>query len=785
MQAVEQSSKEARAQEIMENFVRAGYKIFIDTCSLLHFSAEKFFLNVLPILQSYNAKIILPTRCCEELKKHSRNTTDTQLATNAADTLTKLKQLNKAGYIELRGEESDNFADNVFLTVFTKFRMKYNLLLITQDNNLAHDILALNESKSVNGKNVAVRQINQYGYLSKFYWDKSCTPNDNAKPEPVDAFQICTEITAVPDTPIKVQIPSTGASVYTSRDGINLDNGMIRIGNEVANGGEGTVYETNSRYVAKIYKAGKLTKRKQEKIKLMLTKKVQCEGVCYPVCALYNEQKEFVGYLMPKAKGIEIAKSVFQPMLFDKRLPGWKKRDTVELCVTILKKIRYLHNRNIILGDINPANILVVSPTEVYFVDSDSYQIEDFPCPVGTVTFTAPEIQGKRFGEFLRTMGNEDFAVATLLFMIMLPGKSPYAQQGGGSPIENIVKMDFSYPFGDESNKKTPDGKWRFMWSHLTYDIKEMFYNTFRKGGDHSTENNRYSTEEWLSAFKYYLKLLDSGKFGQQDKMSEDIFPTRFKKSSKLTYITCKLCGEEVSEGNCKNGICRDCLNKGETYRCKRCGKEIVYTNYQKLIKCSKKHELCQDCFEQGNQVGMRPVCVDCRRTFDITNRELDYYKSNGWDVPKRCKNCREAKKSSSRSRSYSSVSNTPFTPRQTPNSSPARHGTFCFITTAVCEYMGKNDDCPELAALRAFRDNWLKYQPGGRELIEEYYTIAPLIVSRLKASPQYAQCCEELWNEYILPCLSMISNGRYEECKQRYINMVRYMQNRFCGIAV
>lgn len=82
------------------------------------------------------------------------------------------------------------------------------------------------------------------------------------------------------------------------------------------------------------------------------------------------------------------------------------------LCITILKKLKYLHDRNVILGDINPNNILVVSPTEVYFVDTDSYQIEGFPCPVGTINFTAPEIQRKDFSTFLRTIGNERFAVA-------------------------------------------------------------------------------------------------------------------------------------------------------------------------------------------------------------------------------------------------------------------------------------------------------------------------------------------------------------------------------------
>src|SRR5690606_23968986 len=119
----------------------------------------------------------------------------------------------------------------------------------------------------------------------------------------------------------------------------------------------------------------------------------------------------------------------------------------------------------------------------------------------------------KNFDSFLRTFGNEHFAVATLLFMIILPGKPPYSQQGGESPIDNIVNMDFSYPFGDQTNKKTPDGPWRFIWSHLPYDIKEAFYQTFRKDGENSREQDRLDVDEWLQKFKYYLYLLDSGKF--------------------------------------------------------------------------------------------------------------------------------------------------------------------------------------------------------------------------------------------------------------------------------
>jgi len=64
----------------------------------------------------------------------------------------------------------------------------------------------------------------------------------------------------------------------------------IRLIDEVAAGGEGIIYTTNTPYVAKIYKSKNNTRRKYEKIKLMLSKKIECNGICYPIAALYNNK---------------------------------------------------------------------------------------------------------------------------------------------------------------------------------------------------------------------------------------------------------------------------------------------------------------------------------------------------------------------------------------------------------------------------------------------------------------------------------------------------------------
>ena len=38
-------------------------------------------------------------------------------------------------------------------------------------------------------------------------------------------------------------------------------------------------------------------------------------------------------------------------------------------------------------------------------------------------------------------------------------------------------------------------------------------------------------------------------------------------------------------------------------------------------------------------------TCKDCGVTFDITPGEQEFYKSRNWELPKRCKCCRQANK--------------------------------------------------------------------------------------------------------------------------------------------
>ena len=107
-------------------------------------------------------------------------------------------------------------------------------------------------------------------------------------------------------------------------------------------------------FVAKIYFKENNTAYKFQKIKLMTSKNIKYKSICFSTNFLFNDKGEFVGYLMPKASGKQLDKSLFIKPLFEKHFSQWNKKDTIALCLSILNKIKFLHLKNVILGDINP-----------------------------------------------------------------------------------------------------------------------------------------------------------------------------------------------------------------------------------------------------------------------------------------------------------------------------------------------------------------------------------------------------------------------------------------------
>ena len=339
------------------------------------------------------------------------------------------------------------------------------------------------------------------------------------------------------DDHVLTDVEERGSHNPPNNDSLSLKSGAkIDILSRISAGGEGTIYNiSDPDLVCKVYHFDKRTTDRQQKIRLMLDKRMSYEGICWPKDEVLNQKGETVGYIMQKAQGVELARSLWQRPLLEKHFPLWDKFDTVRLALTILDKINYLHSHDILIGDINASNILVKDADKVYFIDTDSYQVDGLPCPVGTIHFTPPEFQGKDWSKTPRELGHELFAVATLLFMIMLPGKAPYASQGGGDIKDSISKGDFPYSLKERGDReKMPAGVWRYCWSHLPDYIQNGFYHTFHRSGNLKDMSNRLSVEEWINRFARYERDLKDGTLIQQDPDAIRLFPPDYNNKDNL-----------------------------------------------------------------------------------------------------------------------------------------------------------------------------------------------------------------------------------------------------------
>ena len=319
-------------------------------------------------------------------------------------------------------------------------------------------------------------------------------------------------VTTVPEDRVHLSLlPEIGNRVKT------LDGREYFLSGIIAHGRKSIVYDVEAgseygRYAAKIYKPEFCTVRQLEKLRLIVNLGLSCKGVCFPCDVLLNERGEFCGCLMP--------------------LPDWKKPDMVIITQNILDAIKYLHDNGVIIGNLIPENIMFTSTEDIYFIDADAWQYREFPCPDGEVYCTPPELQGKDFRTFLRTMGNENYAVASLVFMLMMQGYPPYASFERDMPDEEIRAGKFPYTVGEFKplkDYKAPAMEARRIWSHIVRQLKDSFMQTFHENGEHFAENARYPVEQWIKDVGYYYSCLP--KMIKTDPASEEIFPKETRKA--------------------------------------------------------------------------------------------------------------------------------------------------------------------------------------------------------------------------------------------------------------
>lgn len=453
-------------------------------------------------------------------------------------------------------------------------------------------------------------------------------------------------------------VPSTFADVYASGTKVRY-----KLSDAVMSDHVSITYKTNDPlYFAKIYTAQTLrTNMFEKKAKRMLQTPVQIEGVCWPKDILTDTSGIFVGVLVPASHGVQLTKSVFAGQSgLKQNFPQWNKQDICKLAITIVSTICRLQALGVYFGCINPSSLYVENSTKVYFVDMDEMQIEGYPVLSQNLTFTLPERVDMPKTLHLSNRDEENYQTALLIFMILMPGKYPYAKRRRTSEIDSIRNMSFPFSIGKmqkSQDSESPGGIWQIVWDHIPFNLCDSFYNTFTKSGTHASPGKRLSASAWLSMLLAFEKRLEN----PNNADSREMFPKTFRRDEKRSFCRCSICGQEHPDfyflkkihiqketvDIWANGyrVCLPCAvdqspDPNARFTCESCGRTFYYTNRTKIV-----HDIGKLDFDWKNQ----RWCKDCKkRTSKCTRcgKEVPFYQIREFEDRMRnqryrvCPNC-------------------------------------------------------------------------------------------------------------------------------------------------
>lgn len=259
--------------------------------------------------------------------------------------------------------------------------------------------------------------------------------------------------------------------------------------------------------------------------------KISTMKTCHPLILLYDanpvkspQTARIKGFAMSKVRGKDLYVMLLPEAMKRNR---WNRLDLTSLSLKILKAIKNIHQHGILLGDIHLSNIVVTvadkqhsSDVSFKFVDMDSCQVGyhdgtswvGTDSPYGGCTFkpeyTSSRILNEDFskGLTIRTLSDELYAIAVLIFKILMCTGSPYLCQDNKNTEQRMTDRQFHYPEGYKDDPLQPVGVNYTWWCSLSLEVQNHFRRVFEK-------KETISVDEWIAVLADYRENLRNGKY--------------------------------------------------------------------------------------------------------------------------------------------------------------------------------------------------------------------------------------------------------------------------------
>src|SRR5579863_4197904 len=292
----------------------------------------------------------------------------------------------------------------------------------------------------------------------------------------------------------------------------------IKLGDELAVGGEGRIFaiseliirgkrntyskEVHSRYVAKIFH--KPNPEKVAKLRAMIAnpphdptlEALHHVSIAWPVSLILHQGK-CIGFVMPyieRSTSFPLLK-MYNPRDRESLKVGYTWEYLLYMAHNLAYLLEELHRKGYVVGDLNESNILVTKNAAVTLVDCDSVQVPKelqwwerllfwrrpcFRCTVGKPEYTAPELQGYRFSEINRKSDHDNYALAVIIFLLLMEGRHPYAGVWTGSgepPTQEQSMRARDFPYG--SSRTFAPSKRALPFDTLPPPVQQLMLDCF------------------------------------------------------------------------------------------------------------------------------------------------------------------------------------------------------------------------------------------------------------------------------------------------------------------
>lgn len=290
---------------------------------------------------------------------------------------------------------------------------------------------------------------------------------------------------------------------------------VVPLGEAIGAGGEGTVFEINGHpnLVAKVYHKGKLNEQHDRKLRKLVTLGTSdLLGIAaWPRGLLFDPRTKGVrGLMMERITNAFPLHELYGTTTRSRRFPHAQWGHLVLAARNLAAAFGTLHERGVVVGDVNQGNLLVDANMCVRMIDCDSFQVSHrrqvFRCPVGTPHFTPPELQSVKLIDVTRTPDHDAFGLAILIFHLLFVGRHPFAgryQGEGDMMIERaIAERRFAFSHDREGTQMEPPPA-SLTLDDLPHGVGDLFERAFRAEGE---TPKRPGPEEWIEQLESLLK---------------------------------------------------------------------------------------------------------------------------------------------------------------------------------------------------------------------------------------------------------------------------------------